>query len=166
MGLFDRLRRGAAKDDEDRGPEERAQPDQPGTPPEDLPLTPEARPLGEQERARIHAGLEALAAEGVDVESLQELGDGLDRALATWMAEGGSDHDVIVERYAVGIGEHLARHTDLSWKIVTDVFGTDLGLASGDFVVVPGNLVAARWMRRETGWVPGVVSHLVQVRSR
>jgi hypothetical protein len=50
---------------------------------------------------------------------------------------------------------------------VTDAFGTDLAVAGGkdDFVVVPGNLVAARWMNAETGWVPGVVGHLVRVRA-
>ena len=57
--------------------------------------------------------------------------------------------------------------TDLSWSRVTDAFGTDLAVAGGkdDFVVVPGNLVAARWMNAETGWVPGVVGHLVRVRA-
>ena len=52
------------------------------------------------------------------------------------------------------------------WAVVTDVFGTDLGLvaARADTVIVPHNLVGARWMRRETGWIPGVVSHLVRIR--
>jgi hypothetical protein len=31
--------------------------------------------------------------------------------------------------------------------------------------VVPGNLVAARWINGETGWLPGVVRHLVRVRA-
>ncbi len=72
-------------------------------------------------------------------------------------------------RYALGIGEHLHRHTDLDWQLVTDVFGTDLAVAggfSGSFSVVPGNLVASRWMRGETGWLPGVVGHLVALRDR
>ena len=73
-----------------------------------------------------------------------------------------------METYAVAIGEHLARHSAREWAIVTDVFGTDLGLvaARADTVVVPHNLVGARWMRGETGWVPGVVSHLVSIRPR
>ena len=33
------------------------------------------------------------------------------------------------------------------------------------YTFVPGNLVASRWMRGETGWIPGVVSHLVNVRA-
>jgi hypothetical protein len=76
---------------------------------------------------------------------------------------------VVVERFAMGIGEHLHRHTDLRWQLVTDAFGTDLAVADGfkgGFVVVPMNLVAVRWLRREQGWVPGVVGHLVQLRTR
>ena len=79
------------------------------------------------------------------------------------------DHSAIVERYAIGIGAHLDRHTDLDWQVVTDVFGTDLSLAEGfkgSFVVVPHNLVAGRWMRGETGWVEPVVGHIVRRRSR
>ena len=74
----------------------------------------------------------------------------------------------IVEAYAIGIGEYLSRTTDLRWRVVTDVFGTDLAVADqreGDFVVVPHNLVAARWMRGETGWLAGVVGHIVAVRA-
>ena len=49
--------------------------------------------------------------------------------------------------------------------MVTDVFGTDLSLTEGfkgSFVVVPHNLVAGRWMRGETGWIPAVVGHIVR----
>ena len=79
------------------------------------------------------------------------------------------DHAAVVECYALAIGEHLHRHTDLDWQLVTDVFGTDLSLTEGfkgSFVVVPHNLVAGRWMRGETGWVPAVVGHLVRRRNR
>lgn len=107
-----------------------------------------------------------MEAEGVDIDDLASISDGLDRALAGWMAERTGDHAHIVERYAMGLGEHLHRHTDLAWEIVTDVFGTDLAVRAGDFVVVPTNLVAVRWMRREQGWVPRVVGHMVQVRAR
>jgi hypothetical protein len=135
-------------------------------------LRPLVDPLGDAERARIGAALEELAAEGVDVDDLTSLGAGLDRAYAAWAAapEGDRpDHAAIVERYAIGIGEYLNRNTDLDWQVVTDVFGTDLSLTEGykgSFVVVPHNLVAGRWMRGETGWVPAVVGHIVKRRSR
>ena len=170
MGLFDRVRR-AATDRQERAEHAtetrvRTLPDPGEVATEELPLTPESRKIGAAEREGIDAGLGALAAEGVDVDDLASIGAGLDRALARWLADKAEDHDAIVDRYAIGIGEHLHRHTDLAWEVVTDVFGTDLAVAAGDFVVVPSNLVAVRWMRRETGWVPGVVGHIVQVRDR
>lgn len=166
MGLFDRLKKAASGTEPQPEPRVRTLPDPGDSRVEDLPLTPESRRPGEEERARIAAGLTALEAESVDVDDLRSIGEGLDRALATWVARSGDDHDEIVERYAIGIGEHLARRTDLAWAVVTDVFGTDLAVSAGDFVVVPSNLVAVRWMRRESGWVPGVVGHLVALRSR
>ncbi|HET8766639.1 MAG TPA: DUF3806 domain-containing protein, partial [Pedococcus sp.] len=106
------------------------------------------------------------------VDDLDSLSAGLDAAYRSWeqSPEGARpDHAAVVERYALGIGEHLERHTDLDWQVVTDVFGTDLALTEGfkgTFVVVPHNLVAGRWMRGETGWVPGVVGHMVRRRNR
>lgn len=162
MGFLDRLKRTVTPPE----PRVRTLPDPGEEPLAELPLTPESRRVGEEERARIAAGLEAVAADGVDVDDLRSISDGLDRALDGWLADKGGDHDAIVERYAVAVGEHLARRTDLAWEVVTDVFGTDLAVAAGDFVVVPTNLVAVRWMRREKGWVPQVVGHLMQVRTR
>ncbi|MCB1301078.1 MAG: DUF3806 domain-containing protein [Tetrasphaera sp.] len=135
------------------------------------PLRPRDRRIGANEQARIDAGLAALAAAGVSVDDLDALGAAYDREYAEWHGTRKGkrpDHDLIVEKYAIGIGEHLARTTDLRWRIVTDVFGTDLALADqkeGDFIVVPTNLVAARWMRTEIGWIPGVVRHLIAVRT-
>lgn len=167
MGLIDRLRR--KNSDESSAPEEprvRTLPD-PGKEPLDaLPLTPQARKIEGSESERIATGVAALEAEGVDLDDLRSISDGLDRALAHWLEHQDGDHDLIVERYAIGVGEHLHRHTDLAWEVVTDVFGTDLAVCAGDFVVVPVNLVAVRWMRREQGWVPRVIGHLVQVRQR
>ncbi len=172
MGLLDRFRglgdrfadlREDRRQDE---PRVRALPDPGDATVADLPTKPESRRIGADERARIDAGLAALERDGVDVDDLASIEAGLDRALATWMSEGGSDHDAVVERYGIAVGEHLHRHTDLAWEVVTDVFGTDLAVAAGDFVVVPSNLVAVRWMRRETGWVVGVVGHLVDLRAR
>jgi hypothetical protein len=128
--------------------------------------TPVTRKVGDEERDRVAAGLAAVQEEGVDVDDLASIGAGFDRALTSWMSDRSGDHDAIVERYAIAVGEHLHRHTDLAWEVVTDVFGTDLAVAAGDFVVVPSNLVAVRWMRRETGWIPSVVGHLVTLRTR
>ncbi len=135
-----------------------------------VPLRPRINPVGDEEQQRIAAGLAALAAEGVDVDDLASLGAAYDAALAAWHATSKrhrEDDAVVTERFAIGIGEHLARHTDLGWSLVRDAFGTDLAVAGGrdEFVVVPSNLLTARWFNGESGWLPGVVGHLVRVRA-
>lgn len=171
MGLLERFRnrwgglagRGAEPD----AGRLRTLPDPGDTALSELPLSPEKRRITQVERDRIDAGVEAVQAEGVDIGDLASISDGLDRALTGWLASNGTgDHGAIVERYAMAIGEHLDRESDLSWQVVTDVFGTDLAVAAGDFVVVPNNVVAVRWMRRERGWVSRVVGHIVEVRRR
>ena len=163
------------KEKQDDGPAEReapqrsmvAEPD-----PEDveLPLRPAIERLGVEEQQRLAAGRAAVEKAGIDVTDLDAVGAAYDEALTTWQAARKGEREderEIVERFAIAIGEHLHRSTDLGWSRVTDAFGTDLAVAGGkdDFVVVPGNLVAARWMNAETGWVPGVVGHLVRVRA-
>lgn len=138
---------------------------------DEIPVQPVLEGVPEAERNRIACALEELGGAGVDVDDLSSLAAGLDDAFTGWESapEGVREpHERIVERYALGIGEHLHRHTDLRWQVVTDAFGTDLAVAGGfrgDFVVVPSNLVAVRWLRRETGWVPGVVGHIVRCRN-
>ncbi|NUS40856.1 MAG: DUF3806 domain-containing protein [Terrabacter sp.] len=132
---------------------------------------PVTAPLGESERSRLDAALAHAAQAGVDVDDLASIGAHYDDAYRRWAASEGSDgdgSDIIVDTFATAIGEHLARHSAREWAVVTDVFGTDVGLvaARADTVVVPHNLVGARWMRGETGWIPGVVSHLVRIRPR
>jgi len=163
------------KDKQDDGASERDAPQRSmvaEADPEDveLPLRPAIETPGPEEWERLARGRAALEKAGIDPTDLEALGAAYDTSLTTWQAaRKGEQEDEreIVERFAIGIGEHLHRSTDLSWSRVTDAFGTDLAVAGGkdDFVVVPGNLVAARWMNAETGWVPGVVGHLVRVRA-
>lgn len=137
----------------------------------EAPVRPVEAALGEAERTRIATALSELSEAGVDVDDLHSLGKGLDEAFAAWEALPESQrtgHEQVVERFALGIGEHLHRHTDLRWAVVTDAFGTDLAVSGSgrkEFVVVPTNLVAVRWLGRERGWVPGVVGHIVQLRA-
>ena len=167
MGLFSR-RKGEVVSDEPEPDVERAGGGDALL--SDGPGRPESRPLTEEDRARIAAGLERAAAEGVDVDDLASIGAHYDEAYRRTLAgsESSDGPDVVVDTYAIAIGEHLARHSAREWAVVTDVFGTDLGLvaARADTVIVPHNLVGARWMRGETGWIPGVVSHLVRLRPR
>lgn len=135
-----------------------------------VPLRMRVREVGDAERARVAAGLEALAALGVDVDDVTSLGAGLDRATGEWQATPArkrGDEDAAREPWVIGVGEHLVRHSDLEWSLVRDAFGTDLAVAQqrDDFAVVPANLVGTRWMSGETGWLPGVVAHLLRVRE-
>ena len=179
MGLFGR-RRSEDRSDGSGGPSGSGAPASPELDPRvaDIEeddgriLRPTTAPVGPEDLARIATGIAALREEGVDVDDLLSIGGGYDRAYAAWVAapvDHRPDEGDIVRRYAVAIGEHLSRHTDLDWQVVTDMFGTDLAVAggfSGAFSVVPNNLVGARWMRGETGWIPGVVGHLVRLRTR
>ncbi|GAA1894378.1 DUF3806 domain-containing protein [Lapillicoccus jejuensis] len=136
----------------------------------EVPLRVRIRDVGDAERARVEAGLAALADLGVDVDDVTSLGAGLDRATQEWQATPArkrGDEDAAREPWVVGVGEHLVRHSDLEWALVRDAFGTDLAVAQqrDDFAVVPANLVGARWMAGETGWLPGVVAHLLRVRE-
>lgn len=147
-----------------------AAPDGPDQSPSEPVLRPVIERLGVEEQQRVAAGRAALERAGIDVDDLEALGAAYDTALTAWQGARRGDREderELVERFAIGIGDHLQRHTDLSWSRVTDAFGTDLAVAGGkdEFVVVPGNLVAARWMNAESGWVPGVVGHLVRVRA-
>ena len=168
------FRRGGRDTDTETAPEQSA-----GSSPgqglglaDDVPLSPVVEGVPEEQQARIADALRELDAAGADVDDLDSLGAGLDAAFVAWEAAPEAQrepHDVVIERFAIGIGEHLHRHTDLRWQLVTDAFGTDLAVADGfkgGFVVVPMNLVAVRWLRREQGWVPGVVGHLVRLRTR
>lgn len=162
MGLFSRKRSQDAPSGADSGPA-----DDTGDSPEVVETT--ARSIDEAERTRIDEALATVRGEGVDVDDLQSISDGLDAAYREWEGTRSGPHDEIVDRYALVIGDYLERHTDLDWKVVTDVFGTDLAVAGGfgtSFVAVPHNLVAGRWMRGETGWVPGVIGHMVRLRRR
>jgi hypothetical protein len=140
-------------------------------PVDDAPLViPRLLPLDDSARRRIAVALAALAADGVDVDDLASLADAYDRTWSSWAharLSGRESHDVIVERFGIGIAEHLSRTTDLTWGIVSDAFGTEIGVGSaedGD-LLVPTNLVAVRWMNGETGWVTGVVTTIKRRRG-
>ncbi|KAB7744537.1 DUF3806 domain-containing protein [Nostocoides sp. F2B08] len=117
--------------------------------------------IGPAEQARIDDALARLAAAGVDVDDVDSLGAAFDAALDR--GDAGALPDL-----AVGVGEHLSRHADLRWAIVTDSFGRDLGLEGlrRGLHVVPESLLSARWMRREKGWLPRAVAHLADTSRR
>ncbi|HOF64390.1 MAG TPA: DUF3806 domain-containing protein [Dermatophilaceae bacterium] len=129
---------------------------------DDVPTRPTSSPLGAAEQARIGAAVAWFGEAGVDLLDADSLGRAFDTAL------GHTPDDEIIERFGVGVGEHLRHHTDFIWALVTDIYGTDLGLMGryDDTVVVPHTLVGARVLNRERGWIPGVTAHLTRIRRR
>ena len=168
MGLFSRKSKDTAVDTEPDASADLPDPDNALA--SDLTGRPVARPIDDDDRVRIASALDRATAQGVDIDDLESIGAHYDAAYRQSVADPGHSEgpDVVVDTFAMAIGEHLARHSAREWAVVTDVFGTDLGLvaARAETVIVPHNLVGARWMRGETGWVPGVVEHLVRMRPR
>lgn len=154
MGLFRR----SGRRDEDAGDGVAAAPDESvGEPVEAI----SAAPLGDAERSRIVAALAELASTGVDVDDLASLAAAFDAAVDRGDAS-------VLPLLAVGVGEHLHRHAELHWAVITDSFGRDLGLQGSrrDLHVVPDSLLSARWMRREKGWLERAVGHLIDTSAR
>lgn len=136
-----------------------------------LPARPQWRALTGDQQAALDAEVAALAASGANHTDLQTLGRALDAAMDAWYAvpeRNREDYATVTHRWGVALGAYLASATDLHWGMVTDVYGTDLGLmgARDDMVIVPQNLVSARWLNHQTGWVPGVLGHIVRLRTR
>ncbi|GEM_PF-1278484 len=166
MGLFSRRSRDDAADPDDEGSGPDAGPAAYDGPDDGRPQRPDSEPPGEEDQARINAGLARLSALGVDVDDLASLGAAYDAAVARHVAgDDAGDRDHAVEAIGVGIGEHLVRHGRMDWALVSDVFGTDLGVVArrGGRAFIPSNIVATRWINGETGWLPGVVAHLVRL---
>lgn len=136
-----------------------------------LPGRPRWRALPDEERAALDTDLAVLRAAGVDVTDLPVLGAALDAAMDAWYAVKERDREgyaAVTHRWGVALGAYLESATDLRWGMVTDVYGTDLGLmgSEDDMVIVPQNLASARWLNHQTGWVPGVLGHIVRLRTR
>jgi hypothetical protein len=166
MGLFSRR----AKDEDATPAPERSEPsDLEGGAGSDVvddgrPERPEDAPIGEAERARIDAALARMSEAGWDVDDLQSIATAYDQAFGA-DATASPGRDDVVEVVGLAIGEHLVRHGRMDWRIVTDAFGTDLGVVARrrPVSVIPTTIVATRWINGERGWIPGVVGHLVRL---
>lgn len=134
------------------------------------PLRPVDRGLNEEHRARLEADLAALS--DVDLDDVNAVSATYDDACGAWHGTSKRKRDdeaPIRARLAVALGEHISRRTDLRWSTMSDVFGTDLALVSeregDDFILVPDNLIAGRWLNGQQGWIPGFVAHITRMRD-
>jgi hypothetical protein len=120
------------------------------------------RRLTADEEATLEAARAGYAAHRIDPADLDSIAAAYDRALDAF-ADG--DSSAVVEVLGTAIGDHLAAAGGYRWVVATDPFGTDLAVEPPrrGVPVVTRMLVATRWLGRERGWIPGVVSHLAQV---
>lgn len=156
MGVLDRFRRrdtGAGASDE---PDQTLEPE----PVDEV----ASRPLSADEEARLEAHRLRYAGRAIDPADLASIGAAWDAAVARGDEDEASE---VVTVVATAIGDHLVG-AGYRWVMSTDPFGTDLAVEPPrrGVPVVVRTLVAVRWMKRETGWVEGVVSHLVRSARR
>ena len=117
---------------------------------------PSIAPLNDAERTWLAEQLTRLAKVGVDVDDLASLGHLYDEQLHEWLATpppDRADPNDLINRLGSGLGEHIRRHTDLTWVVAADQFGTEIALHRGDgnVLVYPANMVAKRWVAGELG---------------
>jgi hypothetical protein len=85
----------------------------------------------------------------------------LDRAFANRIGSDSPDPaftpNEVVLCVGVAFGNHLVKHLGFQWVIVTDQFGTDIGVLArpgkGDVVIVPTDFIAKRYESRETDFM-------------
>lgn len=122
-----------------------------------------AAPLNAAEQRWVAEELTALADAGVDVSDARALGEHHAGQWRRWSAVGG-DANRVVNRTAIGVGEHLVRRCGLVWVVVTDDLGTDLAVLGqpGDLLVHPIFLVAKRWDAEQHGRLADVVDGIAE----
>jgi len=86
--------------------------------------------------------------------------EALDRAWRVWITSKETDKQKIkdhINAFGVAFGELLVDSGVFAWVIVTDDYGTDLGVRAlpnrGDASVVPADFVGKRWDRKETDFI-------------
>jgi len=137
---------------------------------------PQVRDLTEEEEAWVQAerdGLTKLA--GAIGFTLPQNDDErlalCDEIIRWWHCEPRDqriDAHRVVNPIGVAMGDVLAREFGLAWKIVTDAFGTDLGLwrAKGQIVLSPVHSVAKRFADESNGFVVSLCGAMrAQLRS-
>ena len=126
------------------------------------PVMPRASDLTEQELQWLDAhrrGLTALAdTAGLSsprTDNRLSLADELIRWWHRQPADDRVDPNLIVSAAGIALGDALAKEFRLEWKIITDSFGTDIGLwrERGHIVLSPTHSVAKRFSECPDGFV-------------
>jgi hypothetical protein len=82
----------------------------------------------------------------------------LDEAFSGWLEEWSStneDPNSSINAFGIAFGQYLVDTLGLQWAVVTDSHGTEIAVHGypGDFLVFPPNLVAKRFVKRQTGFM-------------
>lgn len=124
---------------------------------------PQVRDLTAEEEARLQTSRDGLAklGEGLGLPMPENDDERLalcDEMIRWWHGEPEEqriDPNVVIAVIGIAMGDVLAREFGLTWKIVKDAFGTDLGLwrGKGQIVITPINSVAKRFADESDGFV-------------
>jgi len=96
----------------------------------------------------------------------------LDDAFAAWLAswldqpeEDRDDPNSFINAFGIAFGQRLVDELGLEWKAVTDADGTEIAVHGqpGDILVFPPNLVAKRFVARETWFLASIYEELARM---
>jgi hypothetical protein len=90
------------------------------------------------------------------------------RGLFRKFPKGHPDANAVAMALGVALGDQIAGATGMKWKIITDAYGTDLGLffagmegTYSDIVTHPMNFIAKRIVERQSGWLVPAATQLI-----
>ena len=89
----------------------------------------------------------------------------LDTAFAAWLDSHNPDQqdpNPIINAFGSAFGQYLADTLGLNWVVTSDEHGTEMAVHGqpGDILIFPPNLVAKRYVNRETGFFTPVYDAL------
>jgi hypothetical protein len=96
----------------------------------------------------------------------------LDRAYKYWLYSGtdiNAPANDVIHAIAFAFGQYLVDNEGFEWSLVTDQFGTDVGVRAlpgrGDVLVCPASMVAKRWETKETDFLVPIYHAVIDQRN-
>ena len=142
-------------------------------------MTPTFEPLRESEYTwigkQLQIAIQIVALLSTDDASYPLRLEALDRAWDVWIASEETDTNLIngyLNAFGIAFGHLLVESGIFDWCIVTDEWGTDLGVRAlpsrGDVSIVPVNFVAKRWEKHERCFMAAgyasIIKHVEKIR--
>jgi hypothetical protein len=124
--------------------------------------------LGDAERDWMAGHLEVVDEFEVDLDSAADVARLYDYFLALPTEDEYGvriDPNVFINILGTVFGTHLTRRTTLAWAVATDSHGSELVVHEprGNWLVYPANVIAKRWVIRESSeFIPGMSADIVQ----